>query len=117
MTLLNEGLNRIRTLVATDIAQGQVGSGTALPAASDTDLITPIASTLDGVTSVTANSDKTVNIQFTVPSTVANGSAVNEFQIKLSDANSILRKVHETIDKNDTKEIRYFTSLFVGQRK
>jgi hypothetical protein len=117
IVLLNEGLNRIRTLIGDDVSQGQVGSGTALPSPTDSTLVTPIATTLVNVDSVTANTDKTINVQYTVPSTKANGSALNELEITLSNGDTALRKVYETIDKDNTKEVRFFTSLFVSQRK
>jgi len=117
MTMLNDGLNRIRTILADDITAGQVGSGSALPVASNTGLGDAITASSAVISSVTANSDKTVNVQFVVPSNTAVGSAINEFELKLSTNDSLIRKVHETIDKDNTKEVRYFTSVFVGQRK
>lgn len=116
MTLQNEGLNRIRTLLANDIDKGQVGTGTALPTPSDGGLL-GTATALLAVESVTANTDKTVNIQYTVPSTQGNGLSITEMEIQLSNGDSLFRKLHEAINKDNTKEIRYFTSTFITQRK
>lgn len=117
MVLLNEGLNRIRTIVASDLSKGQVGTGSALPTPSDTGLQSATAVSLLDLASVTANSDKTINVQYTLPSTIANGATLHEFEVQASTGDSVLRKVHESIVKDNTKEVRYFTSIFVAQRK
>ena len=79
MTLLLEGLNRIRDLIKDDIDRGQLGTGTNASSEDDTALQTPVASTV--LTLVESTAEKQVNFTYTLPSTAATGT-YTEFELR-----------------------------------
>lgn len=80
MTILLEGLNRIRDLVNTDIDRGQLGTGTAASTEDNTGLQTPIATTLLTLTKTVAS--KQINFSYTLPSTSVTTATYTEFELR-----------------------------------
>ena len=80
MTLLIEGLNRIRDLINTDIDKGQLGTGTSVSTENDTGLQTADAVTLLAVTKTTA--DKQINFNYVLPSTGGTTTTYTEFELR-----------------------------------
>lgn len=80
MTLLIEGLNRIRDLVKDDIDRGQLGTGTNASNENDTNLQTPDTTTVLSLTKTT--SEKQVNFTFALPSTGGTTATYTEFELR-----------------------------------
>jgi len=77
MTFTNNGTNAIRDLFNTALTDAELGTGTTASLASDTALGTRVAATDLSTTNTT--SDKQVNMDYNLPSTTGNGSALSEF--------------------------------------
>jgi len=81
MTLLTVGLNKIRDLHQANIDKAWMGtSGTAV-AESQTGLQSGVAASKEDVTMTT--SDKTLVVNYTLPSTAATGNTFREFAFTL----------------------------------
>lgn len=80
MTLILEGLNRTRDLIAADIDKGQLGTDGTASAESDTSLITPDATTILDITKTI--SDKQIKIDYTLPSTGGTTTTYKEFEVR-----------------------------------
>ncbi len=83
MTLLLEGINRIRDLIIADIDKGQLGTGGTASLESDTGLETADATTLLAVSNATTSS-KTIKIDYTLPSTGGTTTTYKEFELQQS---------------------------------
>lgn len=83
MTLLIEGINRIRDLIYDDIDKGQLGTGGTVSLESDTSLETADATTLLALTNK-AKSDKTIKIDYTLSSTGGTTTTYKEFELQES---------------------------------
>ena len=83
MTLLIEGINRIRDLIYDDLDKGQLGTGGTLSLESDTGLETADATTLLAVSSK-SKSDKTIKIDYTLSSTGGTTTTYKEFELQES---------------------------------
>ena len=83
MTLLLEGINRIRDLIYDDIDKGQLGTGGTASLESDTGLETADATTLLAVSSK-SKSTKTIKIDYTLPSTGGTSTTYKEFELQES---------------------------------
>lgn len=106
MTLLNNGKNRIRDLVATDISTGEVGTGSTAVDVTDTDLETPVSGTQN--TASTTTSSKQIMVDYTLPATEGNGSDVTEFGVWTnSDATLLSRFVFSSITKSSVEEWQF----------
>lgn len=80
MTLLDEGLNAIRTVVSYTIDKGQLGTAVTKSAETDTGLGNPVSSsllTLDA-TSIT---DKTIKFTYKMLSTQGTSATFTEFEL------------------------------------
>lgn len=78
MTILNEGLNRVRDLVSDDIDKGQLGTDGTASTPSDTGLITADATTLLALTQ--SKTDKLIKFIYTLPSTGGTTTTYKEFE-------------------------------------
>ncbi|KKM91340.1 hypothetical protein LCGC14_1229510 [marine sediment metagenome] len=83
MTLLIEGLNRIRDLIYDDIDKGQLGTGGTLSLESNTGLETADATTLLAVSNK-SKADKTIKIDYTLLSTGGTTTTYKEFELQES---------------------------------
>jgi len=83
MTLLLEGINRIRDMISADIDKGQLGTGTTAPTENDTGLETEDATTLLALTAKTT-ANKTVKFDYTLLSTGGTSSTYTEFELQKS---------------------------------
>ena len=88
MTLLNEGINRIRDMIYDDINKGQLGTSTAEPVATNTALSSPDASTLLVLDSKT-KADKTIKFDYTLTSTGGSTATYTEYELQRSTATSV----------------------------
>lgn len=83
MTLLLEGLNRIRDMIYDDVDKGQLGTDGTASAESDTGLIAADATTLLTLSSKTT-ATKLVKFDFTLPSTGGTTTTYKEFELQKS---------------------------------
>lgn len=86
MTLLIEGLNRIRDLIATDLEKGEMGTGGTAPTTNDTDLETADSNTI--ATLAITKSDRQVNAAYVLLSTEGTTTTYKEFK-SYNDTNSV----------------------------
>ena len=112
MTVLNEGLNKIRDLLESNLTKGQSGTGTTLPTASDSGLETPVAATLLTLTSITKN-DKQLTTTHDINANVGNGNNISEHEIQFSDGVSLHRVVHASFSKTSANEMQYLDTFFL----
>jgi hypothetical protein len=85
MVILQEGLNRIRDLVDTDIDYGWIGTSGTAPLESQTALQNGVEATKQTTTDTTAT--KTLVINYTCPSTAGTGNTYREWGA-ISSANT-----------------------------
>ncbi len=83
MTLLIEGMNRIRDLIFDDLDKGQLGTGGTASLESDTGLESADATTLLGFSNK-SKSDRTIKIDYTLSSTGGVTSTYKEFELQES---------------------------------
>ena len=109
--ILDDGINRIRDLVESDIGNCQSGTGTTAPTASDTGLETPDSNTLD--TPTNTKTDKSIQVNFQIPSTTGATNAYSENEIQLNSGTDHLNRiVHTAITKGSNDEFNYITTIF-----
>lgn len=103
MVILDEGLNKFASDAVSDITKGQYGTGTTEPKVNDTGLETPVATTLLATTNT--SSGNSTQLTHTVPSTVANGNSLTEYELQFSDGTSLNRSLQGTITKSASFEV------------
>jgi len=109
--ILDDGLNRIRDLVESDIGNCQAGTGTTAPTSADTSLETADSNTLDAPTNT--KGDKSIQVNFQIPSTVGATNAYSEQEIQLNSGTDHLNRiVHTAITKGSLDEFNYITTIF-----
>jgi hypothetical protein len=109
MTLLNEGLNKIRDLVDAGIAAGDWGTGTAVSLPTDTGLQTEYVG-ID-VVPTTTTGDKALSIISVMPSTSGGTATFTEHVARFSDGTELNRVVFSGVTKSASKEIHNITTL------
>ena len=113
MVVLNQGINRIRDLLASDIGSGQAGTDSTTPTVIDTALVVAIGSKTDATVET---SDKLITVTHTILSTQNNGSTHREHGTYVnSDATLWERIVHADIAKTSNEEITYIKTFFIDQ--
>jgi hypothetical protein len=113
MTILNEGINKIRDLTSSSISAADWGTGTTAPTTTDTGLQTEIVGVDQSVTKTTAS--KTINITAVLPSTSANGSTVSEHVIRFSSGEDLFRQTFTPISKTTSKELHNISTFVIQQ--
>ena len=109
--MLNEGLNRIRTLVNDDMDKGSCGTGTNAAKESNTDLQTEDTDTRFDTTYTLA--DKQITKEYQMGTGTGDGNTYTEYKdYDSTNSNDYSRIVFTGIDKTTTNEIlisiRYF---------
>lgn len=111
--ILNEGLNKIRDLLNTNVDEVDWGTGTSVSESSDTGLESEVAG-LDA-TSSNVVKDKTLNVTGVLVSTSGNGSAISESVVRFSDGTDLNRNTFTPISKTDSKEIHNVSTFVLTQ--
>lgn len=112
MVIIQNGLNRVRDLLDTDLIDARAGTDTTLPTEADTGLVTPVAATEFDVT--TTKADKAINVSHVIPSTSANGNDLTEWEIRMnSEATSFNRTVTAVVSKNSSIEVHRLVTVFL----
>lgn len=95
--ILNEGINRIRDLHYDDVSSGRVGVDGTAATASQTGLQSTNAASVQDI--VKTKADKSMYIEYRLPSTIATGITVREFEtINSTDSINYDRTVHTGVD-------------------
>lgn len=111
MTFTNAGKNRVRDLVDADLNHGQLGSGTTAPTYADTALSSATTGTSTAIT--TQTSDKQIVVDYSLPSTSAQGSTMSEFGLFNSSNTMFARFVFASLTHSSTEEWQFSTRLFI----
>lgn len=109
VVVLNEGLERLAVNFASDITNGQWGSGTTLPTTSDTGLETAIGASLLAVTASSSGTQAQFNHE--VDSVTANGNTFAEFELQFSNGDSFNRVIGGTFAKTSSVEVVTITTV------
>ena len=114
MGILNEGLNKVRDLINSNLTKGQCGTGTSTVTSEDTGLDEAQGATLKNLSNNV--SDRLLTTTFTLATTDANGLSLTEFENQFSTGESLARIRHTPISKNNTKELTFFLTFeMVGE--
>ena len=114
MTLGDEGINRVRDLIAGDLYKGQKGTGTTVPTTSDTALESAVAATSKDLSY--SLEDKQITITHEIPATDGNGNTLSEGNIELGDAGTqyqLIRYTHHGVIKSASDEQVTIVRLFL----
>lgn len=109
MVVLNEGLNKIRDLLNSNIDEGDWGAGTATELPTDTGLQAEISSIEVATSNLTA--DKTIQITAVLPSTAGTGNVIAEHVVRFSDGTELSRTTFTGITKTESKEIHNISTF------
>jgi len=114
MVLIDNGLNRVRDLLAADITKGQAGTNNTTPSETDTGLFAPISATNSVIDIATA--DRLINVSHLIGSLIANGQNLKEHEFRVNNNTvSFDRVVTATIPKDNTIEVTYIRSYFIDR--
>lgn len=105
MTLLNEGLNKVRDLISAALTIGQCGTGTSTATPEDTGLDESVGGTSKTLTNNL--SDRLITSSFTLTTADGNGLSLTEFENQFNTGESLIRIRHTPLTKNNTKELQY----------
>lgn len=111
MVLTNVGLNQFRDACSAICSDGQAGTGTTSPSASDTALETPVVATDASVTITT--SERSFQVTHFISSTTATGNAFTEWGIFTSADVLLSRAVSASVNHTSNDEITKITTFNV----
>jgi len=106
--IVGDGLEKINNLISTDLSVGVIGSGSADPSYSDTDvagLVTSVSLTDETI------SEQTFTCKTTIDSTTANGVTITNHGLKFSDGTLLDRNKHPNLAKTSAENLVYFNKL------
>lgn len=109
--ILDIGLTETASRFASDITQGQWGTGTSIPAPTDTGLESGTAGSL--LTMTASSSGNSAQFTHTLGSTLVNGIDLTEFEIIFDDAGSTSfnRTVGGAINKTASFDVVTITTV------
>lgn len=108
IVILDEGLNKVRDLINTNLTLGQCGTGISTATPEDTGLDEAVGATS---TTLTNNvSDKLLTASFTLPTTNGNGLSFTEFENQFLTGETLARIRHTALSKDNTKELQYIVT-------
>ena len=114
MTILLEGLNRIRDMINADIDKGQLGTGTNASTEEDTGLQTEDSTSLKTTTNSVAS--KQINFTYTLATTEGTTGTYTEFELQKSATPVNYDRVVFTgisFTKNGSEEISVVKRYFI----
>lgn len=107
----DDGANRIRDLVDSDLNEGQVGTGDTAPLLTDTALENATSGTNKSLT--TTKTDRQISVSYTLPSTDGNGNTFSEYGIDFNSGNTLLNRViYNSISKTANESLTHITRFF-----
>ena len=105
-TILQEGLDRIRDLLDADITHAQAGTGTQIPAQTDSGLFNEVTSTKKVVTKTKTTSPATIAFTHVITTSEGNDNDLTEWELRLnSETESFNRTVTAHISKKANQQI------------
>ena len=110
--IVNEGMNKIRDLLNTNLTKGQNGTGTSTVSEGDTGLDVAVGSTLKTLT--TNLGDRVLTTTHILNTTEGNGLSLTEFENQFDTGESLIRIRHTPITKDNTKELTFITTLEIA---
>lgn len=110
MVLTTVGKNKIRDAIVADIGNAQLGTSSTAPSATDTGLGTPIAATIDAVT--TNTSDKQFVTTYALNSATGNGNDFKEYENTI-DSTNLSRSTFAPVSKTSDIEMTVVTTYFI----
>ena len=112
MVILNEGLNRIRDLINSDVEDALAGTDGTPPTEANTGLVAPIAATEADVTTTVV--DKSLQVSHTIPSTTATGNTFKEWSTRgNSEATDYNRAVTAGVSHTANDDVTRITTWFL----
>jgi len=115
MTILLEGMERIRDLVEADIDSGKAGTGTTLPTAADTGLETGVADTDLALTNKKIAKDS-ITVTHILTTAEGNGSTITEWEVRNSSDDSYNRIVKAGFAKTALREATMVHTFVFNRR-
>jgi len=112
--IVDTGLNIAVQALSDDMSDGQLGTGTTAPSASDTDLETGVAAT-DATLSDKTVTNQTLTNKHTTNSGTGNGSTMSEFGSFTSADVLINRSTFTPLAKTSSDEIIVFTKVVIDR--
>lgn len=110
--ILQNGKNRTRDLINTDLTNGLWGTGTTAVTESDTALTTAVSATSASVN--TSKTDKQILIDHTVDANTANGSTLSEILVEMNSAsNPLMMVVLSGLTKLSTEQWTTTLGIFI----
>jgi hypothetical protein len=109
--MLNQGLQKIRSLIASNLTTGEMGTGTTGYTPSDTGLETAVAGS--NKTLEVAESDRQLTISYLLDSASATGNTFTEFEVNDGSGNAINRIVFTGIAHTASTEINIKQRFFI----
>jgi len=119
MVVVNNGLNRLASLLNTDLYSSVTGTSQQVVSITDTDLIaedTAVEALVSGGFSNAVLSSNTITITYTIPSNLGNGSTFYEWGTRINSDSTLLdRAISAGVVKNTNREIVRITTYEISQ--
>jgi len=112
--ILEEGLNKLRDLMNSNINEVDWGTGTTAANENDVGLEAEISSVEQSSTNIVKS--KTLSVTGVLPSTDASGNTVSEAVVRFSDGTDWNRNVFTGISKTNSKEIHNISTFVFTQK-
>tara|TARA_Y100000310_G_scaffold118525_1_gene117409 strand:- start:7067 stop:7405 length:339 start_codon:yes stop_codon:yes gene_type:complete len=110
--LVDQARNRVRDLIASDIYEGQFGTGTTAPQPTDTALETAVTGTNSSLS--TTKFDKQLIFTHSLANTEGNGNTMTEFALTMNSGSTLLtRDIVDGTPKDITKSFQTSILIFV----
>lgn len=113
MTLLNNGLNKIRDLTSDEVTGIILGTGTVIESATDTGLNSPIGTTFGAVS--TTKTDRKATYSYTLNSVQGTGFTYAELGVEMTGTVYLNRVTFFPLTKNANEEFNFESSTFFTQ--
>jgi hypothetical protein len=107
--IVDNGLNKVATLLSTNIVRSKWGQGSALPTPSDTGLAIPINASSATLTSTLSGN----SVQFTanISSTTANTTGFSEYVLIFSSGTTFTRSIGAPFTKTSSYEVTTISTI------
>ena len=116
MVLLNEGLNKIRDLLNTQITKAQAGTDGTVPSQNDSGLFTPVAETNNNTSNIVSSNPATITVTHVITLPEAVGESLQEWELRIdSDTKSLNRTVTAPLIKTSTQQVTRIVTVEVTQ--
>ena len=116
MTIINEGLNRVRDLLDGDITKAQAGTDGTSPSQNDSGLFTTIASTKSLTTNTKGANPASISVTHIINQTIAAGENLQEWELRINnDTESLNRTVTAPLSKTSTQQVTRIVTIEITQ--